>query len=62
MDTDTWVFWQTVFTVLVPLCFLAIVVWAWSGKRKQDFHEAANLPLTEDEPPSRRAARKEGRR
>ena len=29
--------------------FIAIVVWAWSGKRKRDFDEAAHIPLDDDE-------------
>lgn len=29
--------------------FLGLVVWAWSGKRKQAFHEASMLPLEEDD-------------
>ena len=34
--------------LLVLITFIAIVVWAWSGKRKQDFDEAANLPFDEN--------------
>ena len=29
--------------------FIGIVVWAWSGKRKHDFDEAAHIPLDDDE-------------
>jgi cytochrome c oxidase cbb3-type subunit 4 len=29
--------------------FIGIVVWAWSGKRKGDFDEAAHIPLDDDE-------------
>ena len=36
-----------VLTLVLMLAFLAIVVWAWSGRRKKDFEEAANLPLNE---------------
>ena len=28
--------------------FIGIVIWAWSGKRKQRFEDAANIPFTED--------------
>ena len=35
-------------TILVLVTFVAIVIWAWSGKRKQDFDEAANLPFDEN--------------
>ena len=30
------------------IIFIAIVVWAWSGKRKRSFDEAARMPLEED--------------
>ena len=29
--------------------FIGIVVWAWSGKRKGGFDEAARIPLDDDE-------------
>ena len=35
-------------TLLLMLTFIGIVAWAWSGKRKKDFDEAARLPLDED--------------
>jgi len=35
-------------TLLLMLTFIGIVVWAWSGKRKKDFDEAARLPLDDD--------------
>ena len=35
-------------TLLLMLAFIGIVVWAWSGKRKKDFDEAARLPLDDD--------------
>ena len=37
-------------TALLLVTFAAIVGWAWSGRRKRDFDEAARLPL-EDDPP-----------
>ena len=36
-----------VLTLILMLAFLAIVVWAWSSRRKKDFEEAARLPLDE---------------
>lgn len=39
-----------IFTTLLLLIFLGIVVWAWSGKRRKDFDEAAQLPLRDDKP------------
>ena len=42
----------TVSTVMVMITFVVIVIWAWSGKRKQDFDEAANIPFHEDDEPA----------
>jgi len=42
-------FIQSVWTIVVMVTFLGIVAWAYSGKRKSAFDEAARLPL-EDEP------------
>jgi cytochrome c oxidase cbb3-type subunit 4 len=36
-------------TVALVILFLAIVVWAWSGKRKQTFERAARMPLEDDD-------------
>jgi cytochrome c oxidase cbb3-type subunit 4 len=36
--------------VVLLVLFVGIVIWAWSGKRKQRFDEAANIPFSEDEP------------
>ena len=43
---------QVVWTLVVLVLFVGIVIWAWSGKRKQDFDEAANIPFTEDDKPT----------
>lgn len=40
---------RSFFTVSGLLCFLAIVAWAYSGKRRAEFAEAANLPFTDPE-------------
>ena len=40
---------QSVWTIVVMVAFIGIVLWAWSGKRKQRFEEAANIPFDEDE-------------
>ena len=39
----------SVWTIVVLVLFIGIVLWAWSGKRKQSFDEAANIPFDEDE-------------
>ena len=36
-------------TAAMIAVFAAIVAWAWSGRRKRDFDEAARLPLDEGE-------------
>ena len=41
---------DSIFTVIVMVVFVGIVLWAWSGKRKQQFDEAANIPFHEDAP------------
>ena len=37
-----------VWTLLLMVTFIGIVFWAWSSRRRNDFNEAANLPLEED--------------
>jgi len=41
---------NSVWTVVVFVLFIGIVAWAWSGRRKKDFEEAARLPLDDDQP------------
>ncbi len=41
----------SIWTVVVMVLFIGIVLWAWSGKRKQRFDDAANIPFNEDEAP-----------
>lgn len=36
-------------TAALLVLFIGLVIWAYSSKRKKDFDEAANLPLTEDD-------------
>lgn len=42
---------RSLFTVLAFVCFIGIVWWAFSSRRKQAYDEAAQLPL-EDDPPA----------
>ena len=39
---------HSVWTLLLMVIFLAIVAWAWSGKRKRSFDKAARMPLEEE--------------
>ena len=36
-------------TVLALLAFLGVVFWAWSGRRKESFSEAANQLFNQEE-------------
>lgn len=36
-------------TVVMMVAFIALIVWAWSGKRRRAFDEAARLPLEDDD-------------
>lgn len=35
-------------TVTVLIAFVGICIWAYSGKRKEQFEQAANLPFADD--------------
>ncbi|MDZ7751643.1 MAG: cbb3-type cytochrome c oxidase subunit 3 [Gammaproteobacteria bacterium] len=37
-----------VITLLLTVAFVIFVIWAWSGKRKKGFEEAANLPFADE--------------
>ncbi len=37
-----------VWTVLLVTTFIGIVIWAWSGKQKKRFSDAASIPLHDD--------------
>ena len=39
----------SIMTVIVTIAFTGIAAWAWSGKNKARFEEAARIPLDEDE-------------
>ena len=42
------VFLQSAWTVFAFVFFVGIVFWAWSGKRKSNFDEAARMALDDD--------------
>ena len=50
---------QSIWTVVVLVLFVGIVIWAWSGKRKQGFEDAANIPFNEDRQPQSDSMTKE---
>jgi cytochrome c oxidase cbb3-type subunit 4 len=41
---------QTVWTVVAFVFFVGVVIWAWSGGRKEDFDKAARMALDDDKP------------
>ena len=43
-------------SVALLAVFIAIVAWAWSGKRREEFEQAARMPLDDDEPVTPRRA------
>ena len=47
-------------TVLLLVIFIGIVVWAWSGKRKKDFDEAARLAVDDDDELTQPRRRQDG--
>ncbi len=47
MDINTF---YGLLTLLMLVLFIGIVLWAYSGKRKKHFEEAANLPFEDDNP------------
>lgn len=36
-------------TAFLLIAFIALIVWAYSSKRKKSFDEAANLPFADDD-------------
>ena len=41
--------WRGLFTLFMFLAFIGIFLWAYSSRRKNDFDEAASLPLEDEE-------------
>ena len=41
---------SSVMTVVMMAVFIGIVLWAWSGKRREEFDAAARVPLDDDTP------------
>jgi len=48
-----------VMTAVLMLVFIGVVVWAWSGRRRQGFDAAARLPLEEDTAPAANTSNRE---
>jgi len=41
---------HSIWTLILFVVFIGIVVWAYSGRRKKDFDEAARLAVDDHEP------------
>lgn len=39
---------HAILTVIIFIAFIALVVWAWSSKRKKHFEEASRIPLQDE--------------
>lgn len=39
---------RSLITLISFLVFIGIVVWAWSGRNRERFEEAARLPFSDD--------------
>jgi cbb3-type cytochrome oxidase subunit 3 len=48
-----------IWTVVVMILFIGIVIWAYSGKRRKAFDEAARIPLEDDDLPTAEDSSKE---
>ena len=52
-------------TIVWFIAFIALCLWAWSGRRRKDYDAAARLPLEElrlEDPEERAAAGRKGSR
>jgi cytochrome c oxidase cbb3-type subunit IV len=48
---------RSIMTVVAFATFLGIVAWAYSGRRKEAFDEAARMALEDDEPTDNRSGK-----
>ena len=44
---------HSIWTALLLIIFIGIVIWAWSGRQRERFEQAARLPLEDDDRPGR---------
>lgn len=48
---------QIIWTVFAFVFFIAVVIWAWSSRRKTDFDQASRMALDDEEPVSKEQSR-----
>ena len=46
-------------TIFVMIAFISICLWAFSGRKKEDFEDAAKLPFQDDDIAMRTLSKKE---
>jgi cytochrome c oxidase cbb3-type subunit 4 len=46
---DLYVKIHSFYTILMLSSFIVICIWAWSGRQRRRFEEAANLPFADEE-------------
>jgi cytochrome c oxidase cbb3-type subunit 4 len=51
---------SSIMTVVMLTVFIGIVLWAWSGRRREDFEAAARVPLEDDAEPAPQRQSKAG--
>jgi cytochrome c oxidase cbb3-type subunit 4 len=47
-------FVQSVWTVIALVVFVAVVIWAYSSRRKSEFEEASRMACDDDRPDNNR--------
>ena len=48
MNASDYAFYGSLMTVVMLIVFIGIVAWAYSGRRRAAFEDAARVPLEED--------------
>jgi cytochrome c oxidase cbb3-type subunit 4 len=49
----------SIFTVIVFVSFIGVLIWAFSGRNKKSFDEAANLPFADEEQEKQSSTKKD---
>jgi cytochrome c oxidase cbb3-type subunit 4 len=49
----------SIFTVIVFVSFVGVLIWAFSGRNKKNFDEAANLPFADEEQEQQSSTKKD---
>jgi cytochrome c oxidase cbb3-type subunit 4 len=49
----------SIFTVIVFVSFVGVIIWAFSGRNKKSFDEAANLPFADEDKEKHKSTKKD---